>query len=67
MSKLASASLTCAFAYWLAQLPGAAAAASPQPAWAQPRRLTARAYNSGFALAHDTYNGLSCGHGGGRR
>ena len=64
MSKLASALLTCALSLWLGQLPGAAAAASPQPAWAQPRKLTARTYNSGFALAHDTYNGLSAASDG---
>jgi hypothetical protein len=28
----------------------------------QPRhKLTARTYNSGFADAHDTYNGMGCG------
>lgn len=38
-------------------------AASP-PAVAQPPTLTARAHDSGFALAHDTYNGLSCASDG---
>jgi hypothetical protein len=41
-----------------------------RPALAQPgpdgpsRTLTARTYNSKFALAHDTYNGLSCASDG---
>jgi hypothetical protein len=64
MSKVASAVLTCTITFALAQLPGAAAAANQRPAWAQPRKLVARAYNSGFALAHDTYNGLSAASDG---
>ena len=41
----------------------AEAAGQPQPAGESPR-LTARTYNSGFALAHDTYNGISAASNG---
>lgn len=40
-----------------------ATGATPDPF--QPRhKLTARTYNSGFADAHDTYNGMGCGSDG---
>lgn len=29
-----------------------------------PARLTARVFNSGFALSHDTYNGMACATNG---
>ena len=29
-----------------------------------PRKLIARTYNSGFKLAHDTYNGMGCASDG---
>lgn len=46
---------------FLAGAIGLSAAADPF----QPRnKLTARTYNSGFADAHDTYNGMGCGSDG---
>src|SRR5689334_20515920 len=38
----------------------AASTAPSQP----PARLVARAYNSGFDLAHDSFNGISCASNG---
>jgi hypothetical protein len=47
---------------WLALSPLSAA---PGPDPFQPQhRLTARTFNSGFADAHDTYNGMGCGSDG---
>lgn len=34
------------------------------PSGAAPRKLTAQTYNSGFELAHDTYNGMGTGSDG---
>src|SRR5512140_1196295 len=34
------------------------------PSWAQPKKLIAHTYNSGFAEAHDTYNGMGVGSDG---
>jgi hypothetical protein len=49
----------------LGLLGGVAATAAPAVDPFQPaRRLTARTYNSGFADAHDTYNGMGCASDG---
>ncbi len=42
----------------------ASAPNSANPAWATPRKLIAHSYNSGFAEAHDTYNGMGVGSDG---
>ena len=45
---------------------GAARAASAPrwPSYMEPRHLLAKTYNSGFKLAHDTYNGMGTGSDG---
>ncbi|MEK7754123.1 MAG: hypothetical protein AAB654_19520, partial [Acidobacteriota bacterium] len=55
---------------WLAILPAALfllAGCARQPAATAPaaeKRLTARVYDSGFADAHDTYNGMGAASDG---
>jgi hypothetical protein len=48
----------------LAVLLATALAAGCAAGQSAPGRLTARTYNSGFALAHDTYNGMGAGSDG---
>ena len=58
-----SSSFLCWFCCGLA-ISLAAEAAETLPAWQSPPKLAARTYNSGFADAHDTYNGMGCASDG---
>ncbi len=52
-----------AILFMLSALCGCARTGS-QPAAATPKKLVARAFNSGFEAAHDSYNGVSCASDG---